>query len=115
MKSIKELEFYEEEIFSMAKTEAMSILQQNEITNSETMLLRWCREGKIQAVRVTGRSIDKRGVYINPLSLRSFIASRKGSDEVEKLHIEIAQLKQEKSELQARIDFLENKYVNKKK
>lgn len=115
MKSIKELEFYEEEIFSITKAEAMSLLQHNEITNSEAMLLRWCREGKIEAVRVTGRSIDKRGVYVNPLSLQSFIASKKGSEEVEKLHIEIAQLKQEKVQLQARIDFLEKKYVKKKK
>ena len=45
----------------MHKTAALEILQQNDITDSEAMLLRWCREGKIDAVRVTGRSIDKRG------------------------------------------------------
>ena len=115
MKKITELEFYDEAIFSMSKVEALEILAREEITNSEAMLLRWCREGKIEAVRVVGRAIGERGVYINPASLRSFIVAKRGPEDVEKLYIQIAQLKQENAELQARVDFLEEKYVKKKK
>ena len=115
MKKIKELEFYDEAIFSMSKAEALEILAREGITTSEAMLLRWCREDKIEAVRVVGRSIGERGVYINPHSLRSFIVARRGTEDVEKLYIQIAQLKQENEELQARVDFLEAKYVKKKK
>ena len=52
---IKELEFYEEDIYTLSKKEALKILEENGITGSEQMLLRWCRDGKIDAIRITGR------------------------------------------------------------
>ena len=41
--------------------------------------------------------------------------SKGRSEDVEKLYVKVMQLEQEKKELQARIDFLENKYEKKKK
>ena len=115
MKKIDKLEFWEEEIYTMTKTEALEVLKNEGITESEQMLLRWCRSGEIEAVRIVGEAINKRGVLIDHRSLKSFITTRKGVMEVERLYIQLAQFERENSELKARVRFLEDKYINKKK
>lgn len=114
MKKIERLELWEEGIYTLTKSEALDILKKENITESEQVFLRWCRQGKIDSVRVVSSRIEDRGVFVNPQSLNAFITAKNPTD-VDDLYIKISQLEYENHELKARIAFLEEKYEKKTK
>jgi len=110
----------DEKTYNLSKSEALERLKAQEISESEQMLNKWCRDGVIDAVRVAKGHPKNRGLRISEKSLDAFIASKKGNVEdlltkLDEKDAEIEILKQQLKEARREIKELkENGVVVKK-
>ena len=101
------------ETYNLTKEQAMERLKSTinpktgkSLTDSEQMLVKWCRDGEIDAVRIVKGSPKDRGLHISANSLEAFILTKTGKvedllEELMKLKAENKALKQEIKELKA--------------
>lgn len=92
IKKVDALSDDDKQKYDLTKDEAIRRLKKSGVTESESdqMLLLWCRKGLIDAVRVSKGPVSGRGVRVSSLSLEGFIAAKRGSVEsiLEKLQQE---------------------------
>lgn len=99
-------------IFNLTKEQALEMLK--EVTTSEQMLNKWCRDGDISAVRIATGPVNERGIRISEKSLQAFIIMKKdGTKGVEDLLDEIEKMKQEKADLLKQIKELKESGIRK--
>lgn len=65
--------------YNLSKKEALELLKQEEVTESEQMLNKWARDGLIDSVFIAKGAPAGRGIRINQKSLEAFIMSKKGN------------------------------------
>lgn len=92
---IRKIEALTDEItakYDLTKQQALERLKKAGVSDSESdqMLLVWCRKGLIDAVRVSRGLVSERGIRVSSVSLEAFITSKKGDVEriLEELYLE---------------------------
>jgi len=108
MKNIDKMTIVEEAIYTVSKKEALEILKNKGITESEQMLVKWCRDEVLDAVRITKGPVDQRGILISKRSLDAFVALKSGNQSVEDLLLKIAELEEEVEALKTENKGLKN-------
>jgi len=102
------------ETYNLTKEQAMERLQSPEkVTDSEQMLVKWCRDGDIDAVRIAKGAPSQRGLRISEQSLKAFILTKTGK--VEHLLEELDRLKAENKALKQEIKVLKESGIRKPK
>ncbi|WML45469.1 hypothetical protein [Neobacillus sp. PS3-40] len=82
--------------YSVTKKEAFERLKAEGITQNEQMVQKWCQKGLIDAVRVLKGSPTTKGLYINPISLETFIlVMKKDVEAVTGMYTRIRELEEE--------------------
>lgn len=98
--------------FNLTKEQALEMLK--DVTTSEQMLNKWCRDGDISAVRIATGPVEERGIRISEKSLNAFIIMKKdGTKGVENLLNEIEKMNAEKAELMKQIKELKESGIRK--
>jgi hypothetical protein len=108
-KTVQKVDFLtktDKETFNLTKEEAFGLLKEENVTDSEQMLTKWCRDGDIAAVRIAKGAPKDRGLMISQRSLEAFILTKTGKvegllDDLEKLKKDLANAKKEIRELKA--------------
>lgn len=108
-KTVRKVDFLtktDKEIFNLTKDQAFQRLIEENVTDSDQMLTKWCRDGDIAAVRIAKGAPKDRGLMISQRSLEAFILTKTGKvegllDDLEKLKKELAKAKKEIRELKA--------------
>jgi len=90
----------------LTKDQAFQRLIEENVTDSEQMLTKWCRDGDIAAVRIAKGAPKDRGLMISERSLEAFILTKTGKvesllDDLERLKTDLAKAKKEIRELKA--------------
>lgn len=101
---VEKLDQNDEKIYNLSKNDAVELLKSENVTESEQMLNKWCRDGDIDAVRVYKGAPAIRGLRISERSLRAFIFKKQGKVEdlmeiIEEKDVEIDSLKQQLKDL----------------
>lgn len=104
MKKVDFLSENEKLIYNFSKNEALERLKAENVSESEQMLTKWCRDDEIDAVRVVKGAPKDRGLRINEKSLTAFILSKKGDvtsllERIEELEKQLKEAKKEIKEL----------------
>jgi hypothetical protein len=91
-------------VYKLTKNEALERLKTENISESEQMLNKWCRDGDIDAVRIAKGAPKDRGLRISEKSLNAFILTKSGNvsgllDEIEDLKRKLKDAKKEIKEL----------------
>jgi len=108
-KTVQKVDFLtktDKEIFNLTKDQAFQRLIEENVTDSEQMLTKWCRDGDIAAVRIAKGAPKDRGLMISERSLEAFILTKTGKvesllDDLERLKTDLAKAKKEIRELKA--------------
>lgn len=118
-KQVKRVGFLTEvdiSVYSMTKKDALELLEREEITSSEQMLNKWCRDDKIDAVFIAKGAPAARGLRISKQSLEAFIQTKNGSvedlvKELDNKNAEIERLKQQLKEARKEINELKEQGI----
>lgn len=107
---VKKVDFLTEEdqkIYNLTKDEALERLKEAGVSESEQMLVKWCRDGELDAVRIAKGAPKQRGLRVSEKALEVFILTKGGNATALLKRIEELEAKLEKKTL-------ENKELKKK-
>ncbi len=98
----------ESNIYNLTKEQALERLKEAGVSESEQMLVKWCRDQEIDAVRISKGAPATRGLRISEQSLEAFILAKAGNvlqllKEIDSLKEKLAKKDEENKELKKQI------------
>jgi len=120
VKRVDSLSESQAKVYSLTKNEALELLEKEDVTKSEQMLNKWCRDGEIDALFISKGAPKARGLRINSKSLEAFILQKKGDVtslvvELEQKDSRILELEKQLKEVRKELRELKEKGVQKPK
>lgn len=118
-KEVRKVDFLTEEeaaVYNLSKDEAMAKLKETGVSESEQMLNKWCRDGDIDAVRISKGAPANRGIKVSEESLKAFIYRKNGNvqqllEELKERDATIADLKEQLKKANAKIREMRNEGI----
>lgn len=116
VKKVDSLTEEQEKIYNLTKEQALEQLKTAGISESEQMLVKWCRDSEIDAVRISKGHPKNRGLRVSSKSLEVFILSKGGNSiqllkKIEDLETKLVQKTEENKKLKEEIKALKENGV----
>lgn len=116
---VRKVDFLTEEetqTYDLTKEEALKRLKEANISESEQMLNKWCRDQVIDAVRIAKGAPKNRGIRVSSASLKAFIQTKSGNtqelvDEINSLKFQLEQANDKVKMLQQELKTLKKQGV----